>query len=40
MKGKIKWQKIPGLIQSFQSSDMLNVLDFKTENFENNPHGD
>jgi hypothetical protein len=38
LRGQIGWNKIPDLIKSFQADDMLNVLDFKTENFGNNPH--
>ena len=38
LRGQIGWNKIPELIKSFQADDMLNVLDFKTENFGNNPH--
>lgn len=38
LKGQIGWAKIPDLINSFQANDMLNVLDFKTEDFGNNPH--
>jgi hypothetical protein len=38
LRGQIGWAKIPELMNSFQAGDMLNVLDFKTENFENNPH--
>lgn len=38
LRGKIGWNKIPDLIQTMQSGDMLNFLDFKTGNFGKNPH--
>jgi hypothetical protein len=38
LRGNIGWGKIPDLIQSFQADDMLNLLDFKTEKFGNDPH--
>jgi len=38
LRGQIGWNKIPDLINSFQADDMLNILDFKTEDFGNNPH--
>jgi len=30
MHGKIGWQKIPDLIQSFQSDDVINIFDLKS----------
>lgn len=38
LRGNIGWEKIPDLIKSFEADDMLNLLDFKTENFGNDPH--
>ncbi len=38
LRGNIGWAKIPDLIQSFEADDMLNLFDFKTENFGNDPH--
>jgi hypothetical protein len=38
LRGNIGWNKIPDLIDSMKSEDMLNILDFNTEEFENNPH--
>ena len=38
LRGNIDWTKIPELMDSFQGDDMLNLLDFKTDNFDNNPH--
>ena len=38
LRGNIRWGKIPELINSFKDGDMLNLLDFNTDNFDNNPH--
>lgn len=32
MRGKIGWQKIPELIQSFQTGDVINIFDLKSNN--------
>ena len=31
MRGRIGWQKIPALMQSFKSDDMINIFDLNTQ---------
>ena len=38
LRGQIGWNKIPALMKSFQAGDILNVLDFKTDDFVNDPN--
>ena len=38
LRGNIGWAKIPDLIESFESNEMLNILDLNTDNIGNDSH--